>query len=126
MVSLSGKGNMKCFRTLIAPAAISLLLSTATADADVEELYHWCKSSFGSTLQSFCLGYVGGIGDMMHFFWEHGGAEHRFAICDRPSHIEMVTAFINWAERNPGEWGRDETAGVATALVEIYSSCPTK
>lgn len=111
-------------RALMATAAISLLLSTATASADVQRLYNRCKEPESSQLNFVCLGYIAGVGETMDFLGLDR-ASHPFAICGRPSHGAMVQAFINWAEKHPSEWKESEVFGVMQALAESWP-CPSR
>lgn len=96
-------------RAIIAAAIYPVGLSHAYAvdsERNIQKLYNMCKMPPASTEYAICVGYISGT------LLFTGLDEHRnpdvqpFALCGNPSYGAMVRAFINWAEKNPKEWGK--------------------
>jgi len=102
----------------IAPAILAFGISSATAaplNTTVQGLYRQCKSPDNVFL---CEAYIAGVGDILKVYGA-GGAKV-VAICGEPSYAEMVQAFVNWADVNPNEWGKDRLFGVVGALTNNW------
>jgi hypothetical protein len=110
-------------RSLFAAAILAFGLTSASADdLNIQALYEACKSQdLNSSRYGLCLGYVAGIGDLMHAFGAYSQKSQdenfiAFSICGKPSYGAIVQAFVNWAEANPQRWSDDRLFGVAEAL----------
>jgi hypothetical protein len=105
----------------------TLAASDETAGYDVQSLYRRCKMPEASPELGICIGFISGVGAMMNTL---GVVRHQvpgvanFAICGNPSYGAMVQAFLNWAEKNPREWGKKQEIGVATALGLAWPCTP--
>src|SRR5262245_46587890 len=106
-------------------AAISFVLGFSSAnaaplDTTVQGLYRQCKSADadaspnGQLGRLACVAYIAGVGDTLQVQGD-GGAKI-MSICAKPSYGAMVQAFVNWAEANPREWGKNRLVGVVVAL----------
>ena len=113
------------FRVVIASMTVTLLnLPTTAAEMDtVQKLLLECKQSEPSTDKVFCIGFIGGISDMMIInsqLLSHDGEKSvEFAMCEGNEHTAYgakVQAFINWADSHPQRWGEHQALGVAEAL----------
>jgi Ssp1 endopeptidase immunity protein Rap1a len=101
---------------------------------DVQELLEKCDSPGGSETAWYCVGYIGGVSDMMGL---NGGARSAFdkeasatlsrmAMCWEggfPSFGARMQAFTNWAKKHPEEWGDPQLQGVVKAMRETWP-CP--
>jgi Rap1a immunity proteins len=109
-------------RSFIAAAILAFGLSSTTAaplDTTVQGLYRQCKSQAADPLESkfqeaLCATYIAGVGDTLQA--QGAGGAKIFSICAKPSYGAMVQAFVNWAEANPREWGKNRLFGVIAAL----------
>jgi hypothetical protein len=122
------------FRILLYTSVLLYSLTSAVSGAademkTVQSLYGLCKSEPSSHEYTFCIAYIGAIGDFMHFVDQLAKIEpsskptnplFSFALCAAPSHGAMIQAFINWAETNPQKWTTNKTAGVIMALQEPW------
>lgn len=128
--------SMACLRTFICTGVLLYWLTPAVFGADdeiktVQFLHGLCKAEQSSNDFVFCLAYISGIGDLMYSVNKAKKIEPNcskpsnplfsfFALCAAPSHGAMVQAFMNWAEKNPQEWGTNKTLGVIMALHETW------
>ncbi|WP_363238289.1 Rap1a/Tai family immunity protein [Mesorhizobium sp.] len=92
-------------------------------DADVQSLLAQCKPNNGGW--SYCLGYVGGVADMMAM---NGVLSPRpaLSICvgqTIPTYGAYQQAFINWAEAHPEKWQSHQGFGVIESLRATWP-CP--
>jgi hypothetical protein len=114
--------------TILAACVIStatlLCLNGATAADEgkgqtqtVQNLYEMCKSHNAADTM-FCLGYVGGIHDMMVINNQSADEKLKgFRMCDDGStRGASVQAFKNWAEKYPQYWSQHMFTGVVVAL----------
>jgi hypothetical protein len=102
-------------------------IATAEENLNVQTLLRDCKQPEDSGYGIFCLGFISGIGGTMQAV---GEAERRvnapsfrqLGICStgKISNGAMVQAFINWAEKNPQQWQKEQWAGVVVALRETW------
>jgi hypothetical protein len=109
---------------IVAAAIFMGLFPARAADPHltIQGLYDDCKN-YSSVQSSFCLGYISGIGDAMHFiegFRKKMPDVESFAMCGAPSYGAMVQAFINWAEKHPEDWMRSRVYGVMLALGQTW------
>jgi Rap1a immunity proteins len=92
---------------------------------NVRHLYESCKAPDSSAKWAFCIAYLTGVGNMMQMV---GAAEQRapdpyyssLALCGEISNGELVQAFKNWAEKNPGQWSSPQLVGAVTSLSETW------
>jgi hypothetical protein len=116
---------------LVGCFATSMPSQAQTPDvSNIEFLLRACKSSEGSAEHTFCLGFVSGIADMMEQVGLQGAGRFKptWGMCVSkpfPTGNAEVQAFVNWAERNPKEWGRDYMIGVVVALRETWPCNPS-
>jgi hypothetical protein len=101
--------------------ALGLALGLAAASplsraATVQELLRECTE--GKELELHCIGYVGGIGEVMQLM----GASIGFGICSTGTitHGAIQQAFENWAKKHPENWGDRAPLGVMLALRETW------
>jgi hypothetical protein len=111
--------------------ACMLMATLAKADtrytSTVQALLEACKSTSGPNMP-YCLGFIVGVSEMMQQVSAglEGGGDFRaiYGMCpkghDGPSGGAKVQVFINWAEKNPKMWGKDNLIGVITALREAW------
>lgn len=107
---------------------------------DVQELLAWCKKLATPSIEAtFCAGYISGTAE--HMFWLSSFAAQKhekglfansddriaveiFSACTRdqklPSTQAMVLAFVNWAEKHPGDWGLPISVAVNNAIAEAW------
>lgn len=92
----------------------------------VQALYEMCKKPAGPDAM-FCLGYVGGIHDMMVMANQSADEKLKnFRLCDNGTPITYgasVQAFKNWAEKYPQYWSQIMFTGVVVALSTTWP-CP--
>ena len=81
----------------------------------MQGLYRQCKSPDDVLL---CEAYVAGVGDILKAYGAAGAKA--LSICGEPSYGAMVQAFVNWADANPNEWGKDCLFGVVGALTNNW------
>jgi hypothetical protein len=109
-------------------ATVLVAVSTASM-ASVQDLLGFCESPATSQSYNFCIGYVGGIGDLLvvnRLLYKQGLSEMTGAeICGEPSpsHGAMMQAFRNWAHSHPERWADHEYFGVMLALMDSWP-CP--
>lgn len=101
--------------------------------SNVEHLLKWCKLPETRSDHGFCAGYVVGVADMMQQVGRQGAGNFRsvFGMCvpkslHTPSGNAEVQVFVNWAEKNPKEWGQVNEVGVVLALSEAWPCNETK
>jgi hypothetical protein len=89
----------------------------------VQKLLLECKQSEPSTDKVFCIGFIGGISDMMtingQLLNQNGEKSLEFAMCEgnQPTaYGAKVQAFMNWADSRPQRWGEHQALGVVEAL----------
>jgi hypothetical protein len=106
-------------------------VSKDNASPNVQKLLQECNALQGSgepdamdySNFSYCIGYVGGIGDAM---LANGQIVHPLnpvvSICDEGliSRGAMVQAFRNWAQKHPERWSDNDSLGVMAALRETW------
>jgi hypothetical protein len=103
-------------------------LGSDTPKANIQELYEMCKESTGSPPQTFCLGYIGGVGEFMQLNGSiksslsdaQWSAIANLAIRDHPTYGAMVQAFMNWAAEHPEKWGMGRAAATVIALRDAW------
>lgn len=92
----------------------------------VQQLYEACKRPISSSDRLECIVYIAGVADVMQFLAPIKDEDPvPFAICNTGSYGAMVQAFVNWAEKNPKEWGMARLYGVMMAL-RLNWPCPAK
>jgi hypothetical protein len=109
-----------CLRSLLAAAILTFGVFSANADdRNVQWLYESCKMQ-DSDRHGICVGYIAGIGDLMHAFGNYSQSQdvnvRAFSICGNASYGAMVQAFVDWAAANPQKWSENYLFGVAEAL----------
>jgi hypothetical protein len=107
----------------------SLLPANAVVpNQNVQSLYDLCKEGPTSPKYSYCVGYISGVAEMLSFLHQHKQLypeyNNLFEICDTPSYGAMAYAYVNWAEKNPKEWGKDRIIGVLAVLVANWPCHP--
>jgi hypothetical protein len=107
------------------------ILAPGAARADnftVQDLLQMCNNPEGSPHATYCLGYVGGLGDAMAGI---GGAlssltqrDANFlkgvSTCGATIRAAEVQAFKNWAQAHPEDWTKLAVEGVTVALRETW------
>jgi hypothetical protein len=109
--------------SLVLGSMMSIAVGRAEDKQNIQWLYHACKNRDDNFNYLLCVGYVSGIGDLMHV---NGGAPHRDTgwddrLCGDPSYGAQVQAFVNWAEKHPNLWQYPRPFGVVTALREAWA-----
>jgi Rap1a immunity proteins len=119
---------------VIALLAVGMFSTSAQAGATqtVQQLLERCNAERGSGSNLFCLGYVGGVADMMmtnrtirKMDQLDGGAGRSYQICQTTAATYGADQqiFINWAQKHPERWQDGSLDGVASALRETWQ-CP--
>ena len=81
---------MNRFLGLMAAATIATAVQAKSADAfNVRALYSLCKSASGSQGETFCLGFIEGVGQFMainaeHLQTENGSWLRGTSLCSKP------------------------------------------
>jgi hypothetical protein len=109
-------------------------LAASGSTDNVQLLLDRCKNRDKPMEQSFCIGYINGVGDMMGI----NGMLHvdptpaaklaeeliPFSMCSTeqnlPSVGAQVQAFVNWATKHPEKWTSEPYVGVISALRETW------
>lgn len=116
------------FVGLMAAAMIATAVEAKPASHafNVRALYASCKSASGSQAETFCLGYIEGVGQFMainaeYLQRENGSWLRETSLCAKPvggwpSGGAMKHAFANWAAKHPKNWSLGAAAGVVLAL----------
>jgi hypothetical protein len=120
-------------RTLISAWILAVILGmglvpaiAGETDMKAQNLYRDCKAPEHSPTAALCIGFISGIGNMMHI---NGVIEKQyqdrklspFAICgDTISNGAMVQAFMNWAPKHPESANDDQLLAVVKALRETW------
>lgn len=115
--------------------AAAMIVTAAQAEPasdafNVRALYSLCKSDSGSQGETFCRGYIEGIGQFMainaeHLQKENGGWQRGTSLCSKPvggwpSGGAMKDAFTRWAANHPENWPLGAAAGAVLALRETW------
>src|SRR6516164_6595024 len=99
---------------LVAGMLIAGARARAGEPLTVQRLLYQCQSTSGE----FCLGYVGGVGDLMELndFLRLGNPGFKGAsMCTgglTPTYEARVQAFENWAQAHPESWSEPALNGV--------------
>jgi len=72
---------------------------------------------------TYCLGYVGGIGDYLKGMGL-SGTNPKQSICGDISYGAAAQAFTNWAQKHPERWSENRLIGVVLALRETWPCNP--
>ena len=112
--------------TAAAVIAAAVQATSASAAFNVRDLYALCKSPSGSQGETFCLGFIEGIGQFMainaaYLQKENGTWLRETSLCSkpvgsRPSGRALKHAFANWATKDRKNWSLGAAAGVVLAL----------
>jgi hypothetical protein len=121
--------------TILAACVISLatlLCLNVAAGEDVSKgqtqtvqgLYEMCKKPGGPDA-AFCVGYIGGVHDMMMMVRLSDDEKLKdLRLCDPGStRGAQVQVFASWAEKHPEHWSKLMFAGVVAALSTTWR-CP--
>jgi hypothetical protein len=93
----------------------------------IQDLLQRCNSQQNSPNWLYCLGQVGGVGDVMavngSLISEYGGKKGDLAIisiCAPGNYGARAQAFKNWAQKHPEMWDQPGAAGAMIALHETW------
>jgi hypothetical protein len=124
---------MRCMRriwlgTLVALSVLAPGAGMAQEGATVQAFLDVCNSPAGSPLETYCLGYVAGLGEMLSVnglllqsMTPHDANVLRpISMCGSPSQGAEVQAFKNWAVMHPEQWTKAAGVGVGLALRETW------
>jgi len=110
---------------------VAVACGSASSRGDsVQALFLRCNAEQGSPAWLYCLGEVGGMGEVMMangvmISEFHERTEHlaTFAYCAGKTTVNYgvrLQVFKNWAQGHPELWQEPEVVGVATALREAW------
>lgn len=121
------KGISVVWAAVIGAASYS---SNAYSDESIQTLLQECNNQDDVSDQLHCVGYVGGVSDMMNvngllITQYHEGSANlvKFAICPgkpTPTYGVKLQVFKNWGQRHPERWGEQDFVGVIAALREAW------
>ena len=123
---------MNWFLGLTAAAMIATAAQAKPASNafDVRFLYSLCKSASNSQGETFCRGFIEGVGQVMainakHLQVQNGSWQRGTSLCSKrvggwPSGRAMKHAFISWAAEHPKNRSLGAAAGVALALSDTW------
>jgi hypothetical protein len=107
-----------------------LVLAPGAARADdkgatVQRLLDMCNTPVGSPLEAYCLGFVGGMGNVMlmngHSLRSLKPSSAALSLCAKDiTYGAEIQAFKNWAQAHPENWQMPDQAGVVIALRELW------
>lgn len=98
-------------------------------DSDVQLLLQDCRAPTGSQALGICEGYISGVGATMvavagfaRYGKDEGMIYFALGACGLATATvdAEVRTFINWAEKNPKQWGSPTSIGVMNALSERW------
>lgn len=137
-----------CLQMAVCQSAVaqaSAVPSGTPIRENVQALLNSCNAPDTSSDYAFCVGYVGGIGDIMRTsgimlksLYELKQLDKNtstakvltvVSICSSVpetviTHDAMVQAFKNWANRHPKNWGMNIPFSVGDALRETWPCAP--
>lgn len=115
---------------VLALIAAGLFSSNASAEpANVQGLLDQCNSEMTASEFLYCLGYVGGVSDVMILNGiiaknnpSIDPVLKRFATCPSSAVSRGASrqAFVNWAQKHPEQWTLGTTQGVVFALRDVW------
>jgi hypothetical protein len=114
---------------ITALTAMSLCLtSTARADAadtsTIHSLYRACTETNNPSNFGVCLGYIEGVGHMMHLtqLGKPGQSVTNIEWChpERLTREQTLQAFKNYHDAHPEQWDMPGVAGVMFALLSTW------
>ncbi len=91
-----------------------------------ESLLQMCRvTNNNSPDRGYCMGFVTGMANMMEAIGLQGTGDFKkmYGMCVSapfPSGNAEIQAFINWAEKNPKQWGQSNVVGVILALASTW------
>lgn len=123
---------MKWFLSLMAAAMIATTAQAKSASSafNVRDLYALCKLASGSQGETFCRGFIEGVGQFMainaeQLQKENGSWLRGTSLCSKPvggwpSGSAMKHAFTTWVAKHPKNRSLGAAAGVVLALRETW------
>jgi hypothetical protein len=122
---------MKMVLCLLATCIVAQPLAQADSqeDATVKNLMDKCTST-NEVENAFCVGFIGGTGDMMQLVANSLKGNDRMALgmCarPRPSYESMKDEFVSWAQKHSEELSKPMRAGVQLALASTWRCNPAR
>ena len=125
----------KCITRMTLIAAMLCGASAAMAQAPdlgtTQRLYEQCKDPSRSTEETYCLGYLAGVSDMLSLLAQAAqdttvAPEARAVLkpmgfcADSFTGAQIRQVFLNWAAKNPTKWQEARNVSVMIALEEAW------
>jgi hypothetical protein len=116
--------------TVLAATSLCLTSTARAAAADtstIHSLYQACTATNNASNFGVCLGFIEGVGHMMHMtqLGKPGQSLTDIEWCS-PDHLtreQTLQAFKNWHDAHPEQWDMPGVVGVMLALLSTWP-CP--
>jgi hypothetical protein len=112
---------------LIAPCTVAITQAAAPVPdtSTVHGLYKACTDPPPGALQLYCIGYIGGVADMMMVAKADANKTHSpsgLAYCSEApiTREQTIQAFKNFHDQHPEYWNLQSIVGIMVALQQTW------